>query len=76
MSWMRSGTDLIESVSEGFLTYFCMGKSKNYYFLETIAALGLKVACSIQLNELMKLSEYQRLRSFFDLGQRSLRFQS
>ena len=24
----------------------------------------------------MKLSEYQRSRSFFDLGQRSLRFQS
>ena len=43
-------------------------------FLETIAALGLKVACSIQLNELMKLSEYQRSRSFFDLGQRSVRF--
>ena len=33
-----------------------MGKSENYYFLETIAALGLKVALSIQLNELKKLS--------------------
>ena len=41
---------------------------------EIIAALGLKVARSIQINELMKLSEYQR--SIFDLGQRSLRFQS
>ena len=30
----------------------------------------------IQLNELMKLNEYQRSRSFFDLGQRSFRFQS
>ena len=49
---------------------------KIIYFLETIAALGLKVAWSIQLNELMKLSEYQRSRSFFDLDQRSLRFQS
>ena len=49
---------------------------KIIYFLETIAALGLKVAWSIQLNELMKLSEYQRSRSYFDLGQRSLRFQS
>ena len=37
-----------------------MGKSENYYFLETIAALGLKVTQSIQLNELMKLSECQR----------------
>ena len=51
-------------------------KVKIIYFLETIAALGLKVALSIQLNELMKMSEYQRSRSFFDLGQRSLRLQS
>ena len=56
---------------------FCMGESENYlFFLELIAALGLKVAWSIQLNEVMKLSEYRRSRSFFDLGQRSLRFQS
>ena len=53
-----------------------MGKSENYFFLKTIAALGLKVAKSIQLNKLVKLSEYQRSRSFFDRGQRSLRFQS
>ena len=52
-----------------------MGKSENYLFFGNIAALGLKVAGSIKLNELMKLSEYQRSRSFFDLGQRSLRFQ-
>ena len=26
---------------------FCMGKSENYLFLETVAALGLKVAWSI-----------------------------
>ena len=51
-------------------------KWKLLFFLDTIAALGLKVAWSIQLNELMKLSEYQRSRSFFDLGQKSLRFQS
>ena len=55
---------------------FCIGESENYLFLELIAALGLKVARSIQLNELMKLSECQGSRSFFDLGQRSLRFQS
>ena len=53
-----------------------MGKSENFYFLETIGVFGLRVARSIQLNELVKLSEYQRSRSFFDLGQRSLRFQS
>ena len=36
---------------------FCLGTSENYlFFLETIALLGLKVAWSIQLNKLMKLS--------------------
>ena len=40
-----------------------MRKSENYYFLETIAVFGLRVALSMQLNELMKLSEYQRSRS-------------
>ena len=50
-----------------------MGKSENNYFLETISALGLQVTGNIQLN---KLSEYQKSRPFFDLGQRSLRFQS
>ena len=54
-----------------------MGKSENnLFFLETVAALGLNFVGSIQLNELMKLREYQRSRSFFDFGQRSLRFQS
>ena len=55
-----------------------MGESEKlfFFFWETIAVLGLKVALCIQLNELMKLSEYQRSRLFFDLGQRSLRFQS
>ena len=53
---------------------FCMGESE--FCFETIVALGLKVAWSIQLNELMKLNEYQRSTSFFELGQRSSRFQS
>ena len=30
----------------------------------------------VQINVLMKLNEYQRSRSLFDLGQRSLRFQN
>ena len=51
-----------------------MGKSENYVFFETIAAVGLKVGLFIQTNELMKLNEYQRSRSLFDLGHRSLRF--
>ena len=49
-------------------------KWELFIFWKLFAALGLKVAWSIQLNEFMKLSEYQRSRSFFDLGQRSLRF--
>ena len=49
---------------------------KVIFLLETIAALGLKVAWSIQLNELMKLNEYQRSTPFFELGQRWFRFQS
>ena len=43
-----------------------------YFFLGgggggTVAALGLKVSQSNQL-KLMKLNEYQKSRSFFDLG--------
>ena len=44
---------------------FRMGKSE----LVTVAALGLS-----WLNKLMKLNEYQRSRSFFDLGQTSHNF--
>ena len=46
------------------------------YYLEIIAALGLKIGSNIQMNELMKLNEYQWSRSLFDLGHRSLRFQN
>ena len=45
-------------------------------YLEIIAAIGHKIGISIQLNELMKLNEYQRSRSSFHLGQSSLRFQN
>ena len=47
-----------------------LGKSENYYFLETTAALGLKCDRSIRLNKLMLWSEYQRSSSFFNPGQR------
>ena len=53
-----------------------MGKSESCLFFEIIIALGLKVGLSIHRNELMKLNEYQRSRSFFDLCQRSLIFQN
>ena len=45
-----------------------MTKSENHlFFLKTtcIAALGLKVIYSIQLNKFMKLNDYQRSGSFF-----------
>ena len=46
------------------------------YYLEINAAIDLKVGLNIQMNELMKVNEYQRSRSLFDLGKRSLRFQN
>ena len=48
------------------------------YYMETIAAIGLKFGLSIQIIKLMKLNEYQRSRSLhvFDFGQRSLIFQN
>ena len=49
---------------------------KIIYVLEPIAALGLKVGWSSQLNDLLKLNEYQKWRSFSDLCQGSLRFQN
>ena len=47
-----------------------MDKVKIMYYLETIAAIGLEVASSIQINESMKLSEYQKSRSLSDLCRR------
>ena len=51
-----------------YFIYFVGGRGGG----GAVAALGLKVSQSNQL-KLMKLNEYQRSRSFFDLGQRSLR---
>ena len=51
-------------------------KWKLLFFFGNYCSLSSQVAWSIQLNEFMKLGECQRSRSFFDLGQRSLRFQS
>ena len=43
-------------------------------FSETIVVYDIKVGRCRQLNEYMNLYEYQRSRSFSDLGPRSLRF--
>ena len=37
---------------------FAWAKVKIMYYLETIAAIGLKVSLNIQINESMKLNEY------------------
>ena len=46
-----------------------------YYLSKTIAAYDLKVVSYTELNDLMKLHEYQRSRSLFDLPHKSLHFQ-
>ena len=38
------------------------------YYLETIAAMGLKVGLNIQINELMKLNEYQSQGHYLTLA--------
>ena len=68
--------NLIESVSEDFPSYFSIGKVKIMYYFETIAAIVLRVGLTMQINVLMKLNEYHRSSSLFDLGPRSLRFQN
>ena len=45
------------------------------FYLESIAAIGLRIGLIIQMNEIVKLNESQRSRSSFDLSQRSLRFE-
>ena len=51
-----------------------MGKHEIIYFSKTVAAHDLKAGRCNEQNDLMNLYEDQRLRSFFDLGQRSLGF--
>ena len=54
-----------------------MEKSENIiYFSKTIAAYDLKDGSYNELNDFIKLHEYQWSRSLFDLLQRSLHFQT
>ena len=54
---------------------FCMEKKiKQWIFSETIVVYDIKIGRCSQLNEYMKLYEYQRSRSFIDLFSKSLRF--
>ena len=49
---------------------------KTVDYTETIAASDLKVGESRHLNEFMKVSEFERSRSFLDLGPRSCTYKS
>ena len=54
---------------------FCMAKKiKQWIFSETIVVYAIKVGRCSQLNEYMKLYEYQRSRSFSDPFSKSIRF--
>ena len=55
---------------------FSIRKSENSGFLETIAACDLNIGRFKQLNELIKVSEYSRSRSFLDFGPRSFIYQN
>ena len=47
---------------------FAWEKVKTMNFSETVVVYDIKVGRCSQLNEYMKLYEYQRSRSFIDLG--------
>ena len=51
-----------------------MGKSENYVLFGNF--YSFKVGFNIQMNDLMKVNEYQRSRSLFEQIIRSLRFQN
>ena len=54
-----------------------MGKSENIgFFPETIASSDLKVSRSSHLIETMKVCEYERSRSFLDLGPMSCTYKN
>ena len=53
---------------------FVWEKGKTMDFSETIVVYDVKVDKCSQRNDYMNLYEYQRSRSFIDLGPRSLRF--
>ena len=46
------------------------------YYLETVAAVGLKVGLSIQIIKLMKLNEYQRSRLLFAKGHSDIKIKT
>ena len=65
--WPLVDTDLFYGKGKFGPLCFCMGK-KLKDFSETIVVLWYKVGRCSQLNEYMNFYEYQRSRSFTDLG--------
>ena len=55
---------------------FSIGKMENSGFLETIAACDLNIGRCNQLDELIKVYEYSRSRSFLDFGSTSFIYQN
>ena len=55
---------------------FSIGKSENSGFLENIAACDLNIGRCNQPNEMIKVYEYSRSRSFLDFGPRSFIYQN
>ena len=55
---------------------FSKGKSENSGFLETFAACDLNKGKCNKLDELIKVYEYSRSRSFLDFGPRSFIYQN
>ena len=53
---------------------FVWEKGKTMDFSETVVVYDIKVGRCSQLNEYLNLYEYQRSRSFIDIGPSSLRF--
>ena len=55
---------------------FSIGKTENSGFLDIIAACDLNIGRCKQLDELIKVYEYSRSRSFLDFGPRSFIYQN
>ena len=53
-----------------------MEKSENFVFRKQLQHVISKLVDALKLNDLMKLHEYQKSGSLFDLRQRSLHFQT
>ena len=69
LKWVSGLTLAYFTVRSNFIPYACVWEEgKTMDFSATIVVFDIKVGRCGQLNEYMKLYEYQRSRSFTDLG--------